>query len=316
MLFVGIFFGTFEQWQGEAAIQEKHHSLNRDGTEKIAIIRVEGTLLSADGYIKKQIDRVREDTNVKAIVLRIDSPGGTITASDLIYHKMRELADDRKLPIVVSMGGLAASGGYYVAMAVGDTPEVIFAEPTTWTGSIGVIIPHYNFAGLLEDWKIEEDSVMSHPLKSMGSLARDMTEREREIFQALVDDSFGRFKEVVRNGRPQFRGQEGEARLEELTTGQIFTANQALEHGLVDEIGYLDAAIAKAVELADLAPEQTQAVEYAEPITLSNLLWASVDSKPQLNLGNFFELATPRGYYLFTWPGGVITSGTSISPGL
>ena len=125
------------------------------------------------------------------------------------------------------MGGIAASGGYYVSMAVGDTPDTIFAEPTTWTGSIGVIIPHYNLADLMDDWGIKEDTIASHRLKTMGSLAKPMTEEERKIFQGLVDDSFGRFKEIIRDGRPKFR--KDPAALDKLATGQVFTAEQALK---------------------------------------------------------------------------------------
>jgi len=206
------------------AVQEKYFSHNRTGTEKIAIISIEGLILDGEGFVKKQIDHARRDAergNLKAIVLRVDSPGGTVSGSDMIYHELCELAEETEVPMVVSMGSLAASGGYYVSMAVGDTPRSIYAEPTTWTGSIGVIIPHYNAADLLDRWGIKEDSIASHPLKNMGSFARHMTEEERAIFQGLVDDSFERFKQVVRSGRPRFR--DSPELLDRLATGQIFT---------------------------------------------------------------------------------------------
>ena len=110
--------------------------------------------------------------NLKALVVRINSPGGSISGSDYIYHHLRELNEKTQIPIVVSMGALAASGGYYASMAVGGTRDTIFAEPTTWTGSIGVIIPHYNIAGLMKEVGVVEDSIASHRLKEMGSLTR------------------------------------------------------------------------------------------------------------------------------------------------
>ncbi len=123
--------------------QEKYHSLAQFATKKIAIVEVSGAIYEGeDSFAEKQIDRVHEDPDVVAVVVRVNSPGGTVTGSDFIYHHLRELAEKRKLPIVVSMGSVCASGGYYVAMAVGNQPETVFAEPTTWTGSIGVIIPH------------------------------------------------------------------------------------------------------------------------------------------------------------------------------
>ncbi len=142
--------------------------------------------------------RTPRTATLKAIVVRVNSPGGTITGSDYMLHHLRKLAEDTHIPIVVSMGGLAASGGYYVSMCVGDTPETIFAEPTTWTGSIGVIIPHYNVADLMKKWGIQEDAVASHHLKTMGSIARKMTEEERKIFQQLVDEGFTQFKDVIK----------------------------------------------------------------------------------------------------------------------
>ena len=165
----------------DRGVDEHYHSLSKTGTDKIAIISVEGAILDGEGFIKKQIDHVRDDKNVRAVVLRVNSPGGTVTASDYLYHHLRQMLEG-KIPMVVSMGGIAASGGYYIAMAVGDGEKVIYAEPTTWTGSIGVIIPHYNVAGLMKTWEIEEDSIKSGPLKQMGTPTKAMTPEERRFF--------------------------------------------------------------------------------------------------------------------------------------
>ena len=163
-----------------------------------------------------------------------------------MYHHTRELCEDRGLPLVVSMGSICASGGYYIAMAVGDEEDAIFAEPTTWTGSIGVVIPHYDFSGMLKDYKIKDDSIASHRYKLMGSPTRALDAEgraeERKLFQNLVDLSFEGFKDIVRSGRPKFRADD--AALDAVATGQIFTAKQAREKGLVDKIGFIEDAIA------------------------------------------------------------------------
>ncbi len=279
--------------------EEHYHSLARHASDKVAIITVEGTILDGDGFAKKQIDRVRDDENVKAVVLRVNSPGGTVTGSDYLYHHLKKLAKERDIPIVVSMGGIAASGGYYVAMAVGDRPDTIYAEPTTWTGSIGVVIPHYNIAGLMQQWEIEEDSVKSHPLKQMGTPTKKMTPEERAIFQALVDDSFGRFKQIVLSGRPKL--QADPKVLDRVATGQVFTTNEALKVGLVDREGFIEDAIDRAIELAGLDKDHTKVVKYKRHAGLFDFgLSASARSRSP-ELATLVELTTPRAYYLCTW---------------
>jgi protease IV len=286
------------------SIHEQYHSLERHASQKVAIITLEGTILEGEGFVKKQIDHIRKDDAVKAIVLRVNSPGGTVTASDYLYHHLKKLASERELPLVVSMGGIAASGGYYISMAVGDTPDTIFAEPTTWTGSIGVVIPHYNVAGLMEKWQVEDDSIKSHRLKQMGSPTRAMTEEERKIFQELVDDSFGRFKEIVKAGRPAFR--QDEDALTKVATGQVFTTRQALANGLVDKQGFIEDAIEKAITLAGLEKEHVKVVKYKRSASLLDLLLLSAHSQPARrgvtgDLAALLDLASPRAYYLCTW---------------
>lgn len=290
--------------------QEKYHSLSKEATDKIAIIRVEGTILDPDGFVKKQIDRVREDEEVKAVVLRVDSPGGTVTASDYLYHELKELVKDREIPMVVSMGSICASGGYYLAMAGGEQKvqeDIIFAEPSTWTGSIGVVIPHYDVSELLTSWKVKDDSVASHKYKLMGSPTRALTpaerEEERELLQGLVDQSFARFKAIVEAGRPKLKGNEAE--LKKATTGQIFTAEQAKELGLIDQIGFMEAAIERAAELAGKETTNVRCVEYDKPPSpLTALLGADSQLLPQrssLDLAGVLDLTAPRAYYLCTW---------------
>jgi protease IV len=283
--------------------REKYHSLAQFATKKIAIVEVSGAIMEGeDSFAEKQIERVRKDPEVVGVVVRVNSPGGTVTGSDFIYHRLRDLAEKRKLPIVVSMGSVCASGGYYVAMAVGNQPNSIFAEPTTWTGSIGVIIPHFDVSGGLTKLGISEDSIASGPLKKMGTPTRKMTDAERKIMQTLVDDSFKEFKAIIVSGRPKFK--DNPSGLDEVATGQIFTAKQALSHGLVDQIGFVDAAIARVTELAGENADSVRCVKYEKRPTLFGSMLGTesrVPARGMADLSALLDLATPRAYYLWSW---------------
>jgi len=203
--------------------------------------------------------------------------------------------------LVVSMGSVCASGGYYIAMAVNDEQDAIFAEPTTWTGSIGVIIPHFDLSGLLGEWNIKDDSIASGPLKQMGSMTRPMTDEDRKLLQALVDQSFARFKEIVISGRPKFKNDP--QALAAVTTGQIFTAEQALAHGLVDKLGFIEKAIQRAAEMSGNSTDDVRCVKYkAQPSLAEALMGAHAQPiRGSLDLAGVLDLATPRAYYLWTW---------------
>lgn len=295
-------------FQRDAALGETWHSLSRTAPSKIAIVEIAGAILGA-GFATAQLEQVRRDPAVKALVLRIDSPGGTVSGSDEIHERIRRLLADRDLPVVVSMGGIAASGGYYVAMANAGRDDVIFAEPATLTGSIGVIIPHFDVSRLLERFDVADDSVTSGPLKEMLSptKARDpgLAAREREVLQSLVDDMFARFKEIVRAGRPKLDG----AALEQVATGQVFTARQALEAGLVDRIGFLDDAISRAVELAGLTERTARVVRYQRPKSLAEGLLGIDAPTARGPWQSFAELTTPRAWYLCSWWPALVASG-------
>ena len=291
----GITVGSFDI---EDSIQEKFVSHERRGRDKVAIITVSGVIMEGDGFVKRQIDRARKDDKVKALVIRIDSPGGTVTASDFIYHHLGKLRDDNSLPIVVSMGSVAASGGYYIAMVVGDQEDSIFAEPTTTTGSIGVIIPHYDITGLMQEWGIENDSIASHRRKQMLSMTKKLSDEDREILEAYLNETFKRFKEIVRSGRPALR--DDDERLTELATGEIFTATQAQRHGLVDKIGFVEEAVNRAIELAGLDEKNVRVVRYARPKSLFELASSAKSVGRRIDLASFLELSVPKAYYLTT----------------
>ena len=305
--------GTAAQYfQRDSKVVEKYHSLSRVAATKVAIVDVAGAIMSGQGFARSQLDHIEEDEQVKAIVLRVDSPGGTVSGSDELHHRLAKLVAARNLPVVVSMGGIAASGGYYVAMANGGREGVIFAEPATLTGSIGVIIPHFDVSKLLEKYDVVDDSITSGPLKELLSPTKNRTpelaQREREVLQALVDDMFGRFKEIVSAGRPKLDN----AQVAAVATGQIFTANQALSAGLVDRIGFLEDAIDRAVELAGLTKDSARVVRYSRPRSLVEELLGGANPTARVGLGDLTEAwgaemlaewTAPRGWYLCSlWP--------------
>ncbi len=291
---------------GEGSVQEKFVSHDPKAKDKIAILPIEGVILeSEDGFVKRAIDTAMEDERVKAIVLRVDSPGGSVSGSDYIYHHLRELVKKRNIPIVVSMGGIAASGGYYVSMAVGDVANTIYAEPTGFTGSIGVIIPHYNVAGLMDEYKVVDDSIASNKLKTMGSITKPMSKDEKDIFQSLVDESFAHFKDVVKEGRPKFK--KDTAALDKLATGRIYTAVEAADPkvGLVDKLGFVEDAVDRAIELAHLDKDKVKVVRYKAEPSLTSTLLGGQSRSAGFDLKSLLDMTTPRAYYLVSWLPGV-----------
>ncbi|MEA1928431.1 MAG: signal peptide peptidase SppA [Candidatus Auribacterota bacterium] len=244
--------------------------ISGEGEGKIVIIPVKGFITFADprsfwdreSMGEKVEDRLLaagEDPAVKAVILDIDSPGGSITASDIIYHRVKELGDSGKV-VVASFGDLAASGGYYLACP----SDYIVAHPTTITGSIGVIIQSLNLEGLLEKVGIKDVTIKKGKEKDLLSPFREMTIPEREMLQGVVDEMYDRFLEVVSEGR-NLTGDK----LEDIAGGRIFTGPQALANGLVDEIGYQDTAIEAARELAGL--EEATVIEYRKEYSIFEL---------------------------------------------
>lgn len=295
-----------EEYFGTAnSIGERFHSGSKSASDKVAIVEVRGAIMEGTGFIKKQIDRVTKDENVKGVVLRVNSPGGTVSGSDYIYHQLNEMLEEKEIPLIVSMGPLAASGGYYIAMAVGDQEDSIFAEPTTTTGSIGVIMPHYDISGLMEKYDVKNDAVVSHPRKQLLSMTKEISEDDRKVLQRYVDQAFNRFKGIVLDGRPEFK--ENPEKLDELATGEIFSAEQAEKDGLVDKIGFLDDAVDRCIELTGLDEDDVRVVKYKRPVTLLEAAGISVATKgSQMQL---LEMTVPRAYYMLTTLPGVTPMG-------
>jgi protease-4 len=228
-----------------------------DTDAKIAIIDVQGVLTSDQEEsifgskesqvvaLVEKLKRVEADPDVKAVVLRIDSPGGDVTTSDILYHELVRFKQRRKIPVVAAFMGVAASGGYYLAGGA----DSIVAHPTTITGSIGVISMHVSLAGLMEKIGVKVEALKSGPRKDIGSPFRELGEDDRKILQALIDQFYARFVEVVVAGRT---GGLTAAALKALADGRVYTARQALETKLVDRIGYLEDAINEAMTRAQI----------------------------------------------------------------
>ena len=264
---------------------------------KIAIIRLDGMIASSlPGYIgdsmvedlKLALQQAVEDRDVRAIVLAIDSPGGEVTASDVIYNAIRKTRE--KKPVVVSMGALAASGGYYAALGA----TYSFAHETTFTGSIGVIMQSLNYADAMGKVGLELVTFKSGNLKDMLSGSRKLGPEEKEYVQSLVMQTYAKFVGIV----------AAERKLDEqvlrngLADGRVISGKDAVAAKLVDEIGDIDSAIAKAMELGK-APGSA-VVKYASPGGLGRLfrmLGKAEDSrKIEINLGAQQALPLKPGY--------------------
>ncbi|MBW7956404.1 MAG: signal peptide peptidase SppA [Deltaproteobacteria bacterium] len=206
--------------------------------------------------IREELELAAADPRVKAVVLRINTPGGSVTTSDIIAHEIKRFKEKKKVPIVAGLMDLATSGGYYIA----SSADRIIAQPTAVTGSIGVVALSVNASGLMEKLGITNQTVKSGDMKDLGSPIRPMTVEERRVLQAVIDGLFERFLDQVIEGRP---GRFTREELRAISDGRILTASQALEHKLVDSIGYLDDAIEAAKEAAGI--KEAKVVTYAAP---------------------------------------------------
>ncbi|UCE84691.1 MAG: signal peptide peptidase SppA [Deltaproteobacteria bacterium] len=219
-----------------------------EGGPKIAMIEVEGVITesprsSALGVerpslvarSREALDMARDDDDVAALLLRVNSPGGTVSASETLYHEIQRWKQRSGKPVVAYLQGLATSGGYYVAMAADE----VVAHPTAITGSIGVIMVGINVSGLMERFGVADQTFTSGEFKDAGSPLRPMRAEERDYFEQVVVDLHGRFREVVRLGRPALPPED----LDPISDGRIFTARQAADLGLVDRVGHLEHAV-------------------------------------------------------------------------
>ena len=227
--------------------------------EKVALIRVEGPIFDSKETIE-EIKDYAKDSSIKAIVMRIDSPGGAVAPSQEIYEEVRKAVSKKK--IVVSMGSVAASGGYYIA----SPASRIIANPGTLTGSIGVIMEIPNFRGLMDKLGVTTEVVKSGKHKDLASAFRSLGREERKILQDVLDNVHGQFITAVAEGRKMLRED-----VMKIADGRVFTGEQAMKIGLIDELGNLEDSIMVAAKLSGIKGEPVL-VRKKEDFSLINLL--------------------------------------------
>jgi len=271
------------------------------GGGAVAIIYAEGVIASSrsgsmgtvsgvtPAQIKASLRRAANDPSVKAVVLRINSPGGSVVASNEIY----QLLKDFQKPVVVSMGETAASGGYYIACAA----KWIVANPDTLTGSIGVISELPNAEELMKKIGVEIIVIKSGPVKDIGSPFRPMTDEEMKLWQAVIDQAYDGFVQVIVQGRGL-----SEDKVRQIADGRVYTGRQAKELGLVDQLGYLDDAVHKAGELGGIKGKP-RVVEYSTVPSLLEVLTGAASRTSTISLEQVLGLdAVPKLEYRFIRP--------------
>ncbi len=271
------------------------------GKDKIALLDITGVITSEDGgaalgaakepgmlvRLREELDRARLDKNVKAVVLRINSPGGGVTASDTLYHELKKFRRETSVPVVAHFTDTGASGAYYAALAA----DRIMAQPTTITGSIGVTMLRIDATGLMQKIGVQALEISSGAEKGMGSPFRTMSAEEKKIFQGMIDSMYGRFTGLVAEERKL-----APERVRQLADGRIYTSQEAKDTGLIDGIGYLEDAFTQARTLAHL--EQATIVTYGRPGEYRPNIYSLNMNLINLNLG---ELAGPGVKFTYLW---------------
>ncbi len=255
----------------QAALPLQERVIEGEGPGKVLVMDISGVLAYEEknkegsfreevnlvARVKEELDKAATDGEIKALVLRIQSPGGTVNASDLIHHELKEFKKKQNVVVVACFLGMATSGGYYIATAA----DHIVAQPTTLTGSIGTIALKFNMEGLMEKVGVAEETIKSGDKKDMWTPFRPATSEEKKILQSIIDEYQDKFLEVVRTGRKNMT----EADLAKVRDGRIFSGSQALKLGLVDQMGYLNDAVQWAKNAVGM--ERAKVVMYQRPGT-------------------------------------------------
>ena len=292
--------------QGEKNFSEKVIE-NGTGTEKIAVLNLEGViqnasgnaLLQANGYNHKRflemLEEAGEDRGVNGIILRVDTPGGGVVESAEIHDKIVEIQEKYKKPVYISMGNTAASGGYYISAPA----DKIVAHPATLTGSIGVIMESINYAELADKLGIDFNTIKSGEFKDIMSASREMTKDERQILQTMIDELYDEFVQVIVDGREM-----SESEVRKLGDGRVYTGSQAKQNGLVDDLGSMNDTIVMMKEDYDL--KHAKVVEYGNKPAITELIGGKMQNLfgSESDLIGMQELLrqsnAPRAMYLYS----------------
>lgn len=277
--------------------------------QRIAVLKVEGTIadtgeggrFQGPGYrhqeVLDQIADLKEDDSVKALLLAVDSPGGTGYHSQELYRALKDLKESRDMPIYVSMGSMAASGGYMISMA-GDK---IYADNNTTTGSIGVIMSSLNVKDFMDEHGLKMEVYKSGDQKDMGSPFKEASDEEKKIFDGLIKESYDEFVRIVAEGRGM-----DEDQVRKLADGRVYSGKQAKDQGLVDEMGYQADALAalkkdqslEEAEVVDVTPQPSEMDSifglFSKSLELKTLIpnWDTLQ-------GQALHQNTPQAYYLY-----------------
>lgn len=322
LLAVALFFGSCGTIAGvalgsssdkESKLKETLVDGSAEATQKIAVVKIEGMIMESMGAggtvsrVAEALKHIEKDESIVGVLLAIDTPGGGVTASDRIYHDLEEFKKRTKLPIHAMFYDVAASGGYYVAMAA----DHITAHPTSITGSIGVISKFYNVSDAMGKVGVSVNVIKSLnskgevSFKDMGSPYRPMKPEERALIQGLVTEMWDRFTEIVVAGR---EGKLAADKVKQLADGRVFTGEQALKAGLIDAVGYSEDAY-KVIREAAKAPE-AKIVSYGKEPGLKELLGLSSNLRePESMLAlQAARLMSDQGSFLYLWSAGSFTT--------
>lgn len=282
LIIVMLCFGYSDITSSFSGLGRKNVSFNEEyvagngySSNKIAVIDIKGVIMNQSGgnpvysianstLICEQIKYAAEDHSVKAIIIDIDSPGGEVVASDMINYEIKKARVKAKIPVVANMGSLAASGGYYSAVAC----DYIIANRMTMTGSIGVIIEGYKYYELFNKIGVKSEVYKSGPMKDILDGSRPTSPIESEIVQTLVNQTYDEFVKVVAEGRPSLSADKIKNTI--IGDGRIFNGKEAMELGLVDKLGFFEDSVTKAAEMAKLGDDYT-VIRYQKPFSLAQI---------------------------------------------
>ncbi len=268
------------------------------GRPKILLIPVTGTIRedgrdSQVNLVKEMLQMALKDRDIEGIILRIDSPGGTVNASDIIYHEIKTLKEKKAIPVYAFIDGTGTSGAYYIAMAA----DRVYASPSSITGSIGVIAMKFNIENLMTKVGIQHEVVKSGDKKDFWSPFRPSTTEEKEIFQKIIDDLYERFLRVIYENRNGLLNMD---EIRRLADGRIYTAGQALELKLIDRTGYIDQVIDELKLTRGL--KEARVVRYYKPGTYRPTYYSGADTSGinlSLSVNEFTGLHPVRFMYLW-----------------
>ncbi len=262
-------------------------------SKKIVVVRLQGIIDSVQSQkFKKQLKAIKADKNVKAVIIRTVTPGGTVAASDRIHNEIMKFRKETNKPVVAFMQTIATSGGYYTSVAC----DKIIAEPTVITGSIGVIMNNIVIKELLEEkLGIHPVVIKSGPKKDWPSMFSETTEEQKEYLMAkLINPAYNRFVTLVANGRKELTIDE----VRQLADGSIYGADEALDEKLIDEVGYFEDAVKLTEKLAGI--KGARVVEYNRLFSLSTLFGAEAKTKLwEIDHNTLHELTVPQLMYLW-----------------